>query len=77
MLNYIIRRLLILPVILIGVTMLIFAMPSLLTPYERVSLYVPDISRRQSAIEDLIDRHGLNDPVPVQYWHWMYPRYWE
>ena len=38
MLNYIIRRLLILPVILIGVTMLVFVMLSMLTPYERASL---------------------------------------
>ena len=71
MLNYIIRRLLILPVILIGVTMLVFAMLSLLTPYERASLYVSDIPKRQGAIEGIIEKYGLNDPVPVQYWKWM------
>ena len=71
MLNYIIRRLLILPVILVGVTMLVFAMLSLLTPYERASLYVTDIPKRQGAIEGIIEKYGLNDPIPVQYWHWM------
>jgi peptide/nickel transport system permease protein len=71
MLNYIIRRLLILPVILIGVTMLVFVMLSLLTPYERASLYVSDIPKRQGAIEDIIEKYGLDDPIPIQYWHWM------
>jgi len=71
MINYIIRRLLILPVILIGVTMLVFVMLSLLTPYERASLYVSDIPKRQGAIEGIIKKYGLNDPIPVQYWKWM------
>ncbi len=74
MLNYIIRRLLILPFILIGVTMLVFAMLSMLTPYERASLYVSDIPKRQGAIDDIIEKYGLNDPVYVQYWHWMVGR---
>jgi peptide/nickel transport system permease protein len=71
MLNYIIRRLLILPVILVGVTMLVFVMLSMLTPYERASLYVSDIPKRQGAIEGIIAKYGLDDPIPVQYWRWM------
>ena len=71
MLNYIIRRLLILPVILVGVTMLIFVMLSMLTPYERASLYVSDIPKRQGAIEGIIKKYGLDDPIPMQYWKWM------
>lgn len=71
MTTYIIRRLLILPIIILGVTMLIFAMLSLLTPYERASLYVQDIPKRQGAIEDIVEKYGLNDPIHVQYWHWM------
>jgi len=74
MLSYIIRRLLIMPVIIIGVSILIFSMLSLLTPYERASLYVGDISKRQGAIDDVIEKYGLNDPIPVQYWHWMVGR---
>ncbi len=46
MLAYIARRLLMLPVILAAVTILIFALLSLLTPYERASLYVSDIPKR-------------------------------
>jgi peptide/nickel transport system permease protein len=71
MLRYIIRRLLIMPVLLVGVTMLIFLMLSMLTPYERASLYVSDIPKRQGAIDNIIEKYGLNDPIPVQYWHWM------
>lgn len=74
MVSYIIRRLLILPVILIGVTLLIFAMLSMLTPYERASLYVQDIPKKQGAIDGIIAKYGLNDPVPVQYWNWMVGR---
>jgi peptide/nickel transport system permease protein len=71
MLTYIIRRLLIMPILFIGVTMMIFLMLSALTPYERASLYVGDISKRQGAIDSIIEKYGLNDPIPVQYWNWM------
>lgn len=71
MIAYIIRRLLILPIILVGVSILIFSMLSLLTPYERASLYVHDIPKRQGAIDDVIEKYGLNDPIPVQYYYWM------
>jgi peptide/nickel transport system permease protein len=74
MFRYIVRRLLIMPVLLIGVTMLIFLMLSMLTPYERASLYVADIPKRQGAIEGIIEKYGLNDPIPVQYWNWMVGR---
>jgi len=68
---YILRRLLTLPLLIITVTMLIFVMLSLLTPYERAALYVKDIPKRQGAMEGLIKKYGLDDPIPVQYWRWM------
>ncbi|MDD2696338.1 MAG: ABC transporter permease, partial [Anaerolineales bacterium] len=71
MLAYIVRRLLILPLIMLGVTILIFTMLSLLTPYERVALYVRDIPKKPGAMDELIRKYGLDDPIPVQYWHWM------
>ncbi len=74
MFAYIVRRLLILPILIIGVTMLIFAMLSLLSPYERASLYVQDIPKRQGAIDDIVKKYGLDDPIPVQYWYWMVGR---
>ena len=42
---YIIRRLLILPIILFGVTLLIFGMLQVLGPVERSALYVRDIPK--------------------------------
>jgi peptide/nickel transport system permease protein len=74
MINYIIRRLLIIPLLLTGVTMLIFVMLSLLTPFERASLYVADIPKRQGALDGIIKKYGLDDPIPVQYWFWMIGR---
>lgn len=74
MLSYIIRRLLILPLIATAVSMLIFGMLSMLTPYERAALYVQDISKRPGAIDEIIKKYGLDDPIPVQYWNWMVGR---
>jgi peptide/nickel transport system permease protein len=75
MLRYAVRRLLIMPLLLVGVTILIFAMLSLLTPYERASLYVSDIPKaRVGAIDSIIKKYGLDDPIPVQYWYWMVGR---
>lgn len=71
MVAYIVRRLLILPIIILGVTVLIFAMLSQLTAYERASLYVKDIPKRQGAMEEIIEKYGLDDPIPVQYWKWL------
>ena len=71
MLAYIIRRLLILPILAVGVTMLIFLMISMLTPYERAALYVQDVPKRQGAIDAIIKKYGLDDPLHIQYWNWM------
>lgn len=68
---YIIRRLLIMPLIMFGVTVLIFSMLQILGPVERSALYVRDIPKTQSQIDAIIRRYGLDDPVPVQYWNWM------
>lgn len=74
MLAYIVRRLLILPVILMGVTLLIFGMLQILGPNERAALYVRDIPRNEQQLASIIRRYGLDDPLPVQYWNWMFGR---
>ena len=71
MTQYIIRRLLLMPLILLGVTLLIFGMLSFLSPAERVSLYVRDIPKNEQVMDSLIERYGLDDPFLVQYYHWM------
>jgi peptide/nickel transport system permease protein len=70
--NFILRRIALLPVILFGVTLLIFVMLSFLSPIQRLALYVQDVPMRDPlAIERLIEEHGLNDPIPQQYARWV------
>src|SRR3990172_8225697 len=74
MLAYILRRLLLMPVLLFGVTILIFGMISLLSPDERLALYLRDIPRNEARAETLKRQYGLYDPIYVQYWHWLVGR---
>jgi len=74
MTNYIIRRLLIMPLTLFGVTVLIFLMLNFLTPEERSALYVRDIPKNEATMAGIIKRYGLDDPILVQYWHWLVGR---
>lgn len=71
---YIARRLLILPVILFGVTILIFAMLMLLSPLERAALYVKEVPHTADGIERIIKKYGLDDPIHIQYWRWLVGR---
>jgi len=73
MLSYIIRRLLLLPIILLGVTFLIFCVFSLLSPMERLATYVHDPATLKSAqsVERLIDKYHLDDPFPLSYINWI------
>jgi len=74
MLAYIARRLMLLPVLAIGVSLLVFLMLSLLTPYERAALYMTDVPKHQGAMDEVIEKYGLDDPFHIQYWHWMVGR---
>jgi len=71
MTTFIIRRLLLVPVLLFGVTMLIFLMLQLLSPVERSALYVRDFPKNEKAIEGIIKRYGLDKPFYEQYWRWL------
>lgn len=75
MLNYIIRRLLLVPVLLFGVTVLIFGMLQFLSPVERSALYVRDIPKNENAINGIIKQYGLDKPIYVQYWQWLVGRF--
>lgn len=69
---YIIRRLMILPIILFGVTMLIFLMLHYgLGTVERAALYVRDVPRTEQQLQNIITRYGLDDPFLVQYGRWL------
>lgn len=71
MTNYIIRRLLLVPVLLFGVTMIIFGMLQFLGPVERSALYVKDFPKNENQIRGIIRRYGLDRPIYEQYWKWL------
>lgn len=64
------RRLLLLPVVAFGVTLLIFALLQFLSPAERASLFIKD-PRQLAHIDSIIRKYGLDQPVHVQYWTWL------
>jgi peptide/nickel transport system permease protein len=72
--NYIIRRLLIMPITLFGMTILIFLMLWILGPSARSALYVSDIPKNEAVMNGIIIKYGLNDPIYLQYWHWLVGR---
>lgn len=71
MTRYIVRRLLFLPLILFGVTLLIFGILQTLDPAERAALYVKDVPKNPNAVRDVIRKYGLDKPVYQQYADWM------
>jgi len=71
---YIVRRLLLIPLLILAVSAMIFAMLSLLSPYERVAAYIPDptaLREGREEIELLIKKYGLDKPIYVQYFEWL------
>jgi peptide/nickel transport system permease protein len=74
MTTYIIRRLLLVPVLLFGVTILIFGMLQFLSPVERSALYVREIPKNERQINGIILKYGLDKPLYVQYWRWLVGR---
>ncbi|MBI1742282.1 ABC transporter permease [Candidatus Acetothermia bacterium] len=74
MLAYIARRLMLLPLILFGVTILIFIMLQFMNPYARLKLYVrspAELKGGTDQLDRLLVKYGLNDPFWVQYGHWL------
>jgi len=67
---YIVRRLLLIIPVLFGVTLLIFGVLQLFSPVERVALYVTN-PKQFGSVADMIAKYGLDQPVWVQYGHWM------
>ena len=70
MLKFVLKRLMFLPFVMLGVTMLLFAALQFLSAEMRASLYIKD-PRQLSAMESIIEKYGLRKPMPVQYWIWL------
>lgn len=59
-----------LPLVMIGVTFFLFFLTQRLSPEMRASLYIQD-PRQMGSLEEVIEKYGLNDPMPVQYFRWL------
>jgi len=68
--SYIIRRLLLLVPVLLGATLLIFAVSQMFSPVERASLYVRDPKQLRN-IDEIIKKYHLDDPFFIQFSHWL------
>jgi peptide/nickel transport system permease protein len=71
MIRFIIRRLLAVPFVMLGLSIMIFAMLMLLNPIERATLYVTSPPRTAEAMQQIVEKYGLDAPIYVQYWHWL------
>src|SRR5215469_10845658 len=67
---FIVRRLLLLPLVALGVSILIFLLLQFLTPAMRASLYITD-PKQLGALPEIIRKYHLDQPVYVQYWGWL------
>ena len=77
MVKYVLRRLLILPFLMLLVTSILFLMILQLPAEQRVMVYVPSVNPHlepeeyMELLQTLIERHGLRDPFLVQYVRWL------
>ena len=70
MIKYIFRRLLLLPLVVLGVTFLLFFLTQRLSPEMRASLYIKD-PRQMGSLEEVIEKYGLRDNLFKQYGRWL------
>jgi len=71
---YITRRLLLLPITLLGLSILVFFFFFLLSPQERLMAFIHNplqMTGGQEAIDQMLEKYGLLEPLPVQYWNWL------
>ena len=71
MVTYIVRRLMLVPLLLFGVSILIFGMLQFLDPVERASLYVRGDFKSEAQVDAVINRYCLNCPIYKQYLNWL------
>lgn len=72
MLDYILKRIAFMFFVMVGVSLLTFGM-SHLTPGDPAEILLRNEGKNATpeAVEDMREKLGLNDPVPVQYWNWV------
>lgn len=70
MATYIARRMVLLPFVAFGVTILIFALLQFLAPEMRAAAFITN-PNQLVALQAIIKKYGLDQPVYVQYWNWL------
>jgi len=73
MFRYIVRRLAVLPLLLLLLSALIFSLVFFLSPYERLAVFIPnaDLAGGSIPFDQLVKRYGLDKPFYVQYYSWL------
>mgnify|MGYP000424460158 FL=1 len=69
MLNFVIRRLAQIPLVMFVLSVLVIGLTQLLTPEQRAAPYIRS-EQQATRMEAIIQQHGLRDPFPVQYARW-------
>jgi peptide/nickel transport system permease protein len=67
---YIVRRLLSIPLVFIGVTLLVVLLLQLLSPQQRAAAFVTSDAQLRN-LDAVIEQYGLDEPFHVQYVNWM------
>lgn len=70
MVLFILRRVLLLPLVLLAISVLIIALTQLLSLEERAVAFAEN-SAQLNNLEKVIEEKGLDKPFPVQYWNWL------
>ncbi|ANE42646.1 ABC transporter permease [Deinococcus puniceus] len=70
MFNFIVRRLLQIPVVMLVLSIMIVGLTQLLTPEQRAAPYIRT-EQQAARIEQIIESRGLRDSFPVQYGRWL------
>jgi len=68
--TFIVRRILYLPAVFFGVTLIIVLLMQLLSPAERASTFITSPAQLQN-IDAVIKQYGLDKPWYNQYWRWI------
>ena len=77
MIKYVVRRLLLLPVVMFLVSLILFFIILQLPIEQRVMVYVPSFNPHlepeevEELIQEIIERRGLDKPLPIQYANWL------
>jgi peptide/nickel transport system permease protein len=75
--KYILRRLLLLPVVMFIVSMTLFLLILQLPAERRAEIYIPSVNPHiteeeyEKLVQDTIERYGLNEPFYIQYSNWI------